>query len=189
MTHSRRDFLKEGAAGATTWFTFAVAGNFQKLTPAQARESGVPYRTLNSSEVRTLEAFGQILVPGSATLGLAHFIDHQLSGLPANSMLMVKYLGVSVPFADFYKKGLSALEAAAQRRFSQPFTALNRQDAQSLVESIARGDVADWKGPPAPLFFFVLRNDAVDVTYGTVAGFKTLGIPYMAHVAPPTRWG
>ena len=37
--------------------------------------------------------------------------------------------------------------------------------------------------------YFVLRNDAVDVFYGTQDGFEALGIPYMAHIEPPSRWG
>ena len=40
-----------------------------------------------------------------------------------------------------------------------------------------------------PFFYFVLRNDAVDVVYGTKAGVESLDIPYMAHVEPPSRWG
>jgi hypothetical protein len=34
----------------------------------------------------------------------------------------------------------------------------------------------------------VLRSDAVDVVYGTEEGYKDLGIPYMAHIAPLKRW-
>ena len=40
-----------------------------------------------------------------------------------------------------------------------------------------------------PFFYFVLRNDAVDVVYGTKDGIESLGIPYMAHIEPPSRWG
>jgi hypothetical protein len=34
----------------------------------------------------------------------------------------------------------------------------------------------------------LLRSDAVDVVYGTVEGYESLGIPYMAHIAPDRRW-
>jgi hypothetical protein len=34
----------------------------------------------------------------------------------------------------------------------------------------------------------VLRNDALDVVYGTRRGFASLGVPYMAHILPPTSW-
>ncbi len=42
--------------------------------------------------------------------------------------------------------------------------------------------------PPAPLFYFALRSDAIDVTYGTMAGFERLDIPYMAHIEPARPW-
>ena len=44
-------------------------------------------------------------------------------------------------------------------------------------------------GAPDPFFAFVVRADAVDVTYGTMDGFRDLGVPYMAHIEPPSRWG
>jgi hypothetical protein len=34
----------------------------------------------------------------------------------------------------------------------------------------------------------VLRSDAVDVVYGTMEGYASLGIPYMPHIAPTKRW-
>jgi hypothetical protein len=33
-----------------------------------------------------------------------------------------------------------------------------------------------------------VRSDAVDVVYGTPAGFEALGVPYMEHIMPPRRW-
>ena len=184
---SRREFLRRGAAAGAGLLTFVIAGREQQLTAAQARASGVPYRTFSAPQVRSLEVLGEVLVPGSAALGLAHFIDQQLSGPAADSMLMIKYLGMSPPFTDFYTGGLAAADGAALKQFSQPLTALTTQDAHALLAAMAAGAPPGWNGPPAPLFFFVLRNDAVDVTYGTPAGFETLGVPYMAHIAPPSK--
>jgi hypothetical protein len=45
-----------------------------------------------------------------------------------------------------------------------------------------------WKGPPGGFVYFLLRSDAVDVVYGTVAGYKSLDIPYMAHIEPKRSW-
>ena len=42
--------------------------------------------------------------------------------------------------------------------------------------------------PAGPFVYLVLRNDAVDVVYGTMSGYEGLGIPYMAHIAPAKRW-
>ena len=189
MAYSRRTFVKQGAAGGVALFTFLVGGCEKQLTPAEARVTSVPYGTLDAAQVSTLEALGEVLLPGSAAAGIAHYIDHQLAGPPADSMLMLKYLGVPAPFADFYRGGLAGTESAARKQFGQSFTALGASDAKSLVAGMAKGDLQGWSGPPAGLFYFVLRNDAVDATYGTMQGFEQLGVPYMAHIAPATRWG
>lgn len=104
-------------------------------------------------------------------------------------MLMIKYLGINPPFSRFYKSGLAAVEHAARTQFSQSVTMLSPQNIQRLLVGLSKGELPGWSGPPAPLFFFVLRNDAVDVTYGTVAGFQALGVPYMAHILPLSTWG
>src|ERR1700748_2395690 len=91
-TSSRRQFV----VGATL-LTFTLAGCSRKMTPAQARASDVPFRALDAGTVAVLDALGDVLLPGAAAAGLAHYIDHQLSGDPADSMLMIKYLGVPAP--------------------------------------------------------------------------------------------
>src|SRR5436309_1895174 len=91
-TGSRREFLARATAGGVCLLTFSIAGCERKLTPAQAHEMKVPFRTLAPADVKTVEALGEVLLPGSAAAGLAHYLDHQLSADPADSMLMIKYL-------------------------------------------------------------------------------------------------
>jgi Gluconate 2-dehydrogenase subunit 3 len=172
-----------------TLLTFTLAGCAKKMTPAQARAAAVPFRTLDAATVAALTAFGETLVPGSSTAGLAHYIDHQLSGAPADSMLMIKYLGVPAPFNEFYKTGLQATDAVAHAAHGKAFSGLSNEQATALVAKMSGGQVEGWHGPPAGLFYFVLRSDAIDVVYGTKAGFEQLGVPYMAHIEPPARWG
>jgi len=181
---ARRDFIVGGAL-----LTFTLAGCRKKMTPAQARAADIPFRTLAAGNVAVLDALGEILVPGSSGAGLAHYIDHQLSGHPADSMLMIKYLGVAAPFSQFYESGLRATDALAQAVYQKAWTALSKEQATALVTRMSVGQVEGWQGPPAGLFYFVLRADAVDVVYGTKAGFEQLGVPYMAHIEPPSRWG
>ena len=188
-TDSRREFLVRGAAGGACLLTFTLSGCETKLTPTQARATKVPFRSLNAPDVKTLEALGETLVPGSSTAGLAHYLDHQLSGDAADSMLMIKYLGVAAPFDKFYHDGLRATDAAAQSLHGKPFADLSPEQASALLSQMSSGHVGGWQGPPAGLFYFVLRCDAVDVVYGTQAGFERLGVPYMAHIEPPSRWG
>ena len=159
------------------------------MTPAQARASDVPFRALDTGTVAVLDALGETLLPGSAAAGLAHYIDHQLSGDPADSMLMIKYLGVPAPFADFYRVGLHAADALARAVHGKVFAKISTEQAVGLVTKMAGGQIEGWQGPPVGLFYFVLRSDAVDVVYGTKAGFEQLGVPYMAHIEPPSRWG
>lgn len=189
-TRSRREFLTQGAAaGGACLLTFTLAGCETRLTPAQARAATVPYHTLEPSDVRTVDALGETLLPGSAAAGLAHYIDHQLSGDPADSMLMIKYLRVPAPLSDFYRGGLRATNAASEALHGKPFAELSSAEATAFVAQMSGGTLDGWQGPPAGLFYFVLRSDAVDVTYGTQSGFEMLGVPYMAHIAPPSRWG
>lgn len=186
---SRRDFLAHASAGAVCLLTVMVDGCERKITPAQARASAVPYRALDAEAVGTLEALGETLLPGSIVAGVAHYIDHQLAANPAESLLMIKYLRVDPPYVDFYRSGLAAVRAASLQRFGKSPGDLDLQRRNTLVKQLAAGEVEGWNGPPAPLVYFVLRNDAVDAMYGTPSGFEKLKVPYMAHIAPPNLWG
>lgn len=181
----RRSFLKRAALGA---ITVNVAGVTRLLTPRQARAEAVPYQLLNAVEVETLEALGDTLLPGAAAAGIAHFIDSQLAAEPGNSLLMVRYMDIPPPFASFYQNGLAALDRHAIGGFDKRFSELDAIQRNTLVAAISRDNPADWQGPPAPLFYFVVRADAVDVVYGTLEGFEKLAIPYLPHIVPPSRW-
>jgi hypothetical protein len=186
---ARRDFLVRAAAGGACLLTFTLSGCKTQLTAAEARAAEVPFRTLDAVDVKTADALGETLLPGSSTAGLSHYLDHQLSGDPADSMLMIKYLGVAAPFNEFYRGGLQATNAAAQALHGKAFSDLTPEQATALVAQMSGGHMDGWQGPPAGLFYFVLRSDAVDVVYGTQAGFELLDVPYMAHIEPPSRWG
>ena len=104
---------------------------------------------------------------------------------------MIRYLGVEAPFNGFYTSGLDALNRIARARGAEDFASLAAADRTLLAGEIASGKVAEWSGPPAPFWYFVVRSDAIDVVYGTREGFKRLGVPYMAHIEPPASegWG
>lgn len=172
--------------------TFCVAGCEVELSPGEARRRGAAQRVLTKAEVATLESLGETLLPGSREAGIANYIDHQLGEPAGRQRLMIKYLNVPPPFYVFYQEGLAALERAAATATGAGarFQELPEQIRHELVARMSRENPPGWgSGPPAPFFFFIVRNDAVDVTYGTMDGFAALGIPYMAHIAPPSRWG
>ena len=186
MTHSRRQFLRNSGIGL---LSFYVGGCEVEMSPQEAREREVAFRSLTDAEVDTLEALGDVLLPGSAESGIAHFVDHQLAATAQEQLLMIKYLGVEPPFLPFYRSGLAALDVSAEAAHGAPFAGLGAAQRQALVAQATTENPPGWEDPPAPFFCFVVRNDAIDVVYGTQEGVESLGIPYMAHIVPPSRWG
>jgi len=166
-----------GAGGATLW-----------LTPRQAKEQGAGHKVLSAGEVETLEALGEVLLPGARADGIANFVDSQLAAPAADCLLILRYFDWPPPYAAFYKASLAALDGAAEAQFGKAYAALPAQQADALAGQLLGGRVKGWQGPPPPLFYMAARSDAVDVVYGTVEGFKKLGIPYMAHILPETKW-
>lgn len=186
MSTSRRTLLKSTALGA---LTFMVGGKSLLLTPRQARAENIAFAVLDDEEVAILSAFGEALAPGAAEAGIAHFVDAQLAADPDDALLTIRYVDVPPEaWADFYKGGLAALEALSHERFSKGVAQLSVDEAETLAGAIADSQPPGWEGPPAPFFFFVVRADAIDVTYGTKEGFDRLGIPYLAHVEPKSSW-
>lgn len=153
---------------------------------AQARTDAAPLQVLTEAEKLTLEALGDTLLPGAAAAGVAFYVDAQLAS--AAPLLMLKYLDVPLPAIQFYRDGLRAAGDMARSRFARAFHEITADQRSDLVREFSSANPAGWSGPPAPLFYFALRADAIDVYYGTEQGFAALGIPYMAHIAPPASW-
>jgi hypothetical protein len=181
----RRHFLQSGSLGL---LACSLGGVELLLTPREARARTVPMRVLSPAEVANLEVLGEILLPGAREAGIAHFIDHQLAVDAADCLLLIRYLDVPPPYLDIYRPALAALDAASQAAYQKAFTALDEKTAISLVRTMSERNPEGWQGPPAPLFYFAVRSDAVDVVYGTEEGFDRLGIPYMAHIRPTAKW-
>ncbi|MDT7934122.1 MAG: gluconate 2-dehydrogenase subunit 3 family protein [Sphingomonadaceae bacterium] len=175
---------RRGALAALGLMPFLFDGTLREATAAEAKAGGAAYRVLNAGEVRALEAFGEVLLPGARAAGVAHYVDAQLARPPADSLLMLRYLDVPPPYDGFYKAGLAALDKHA----GGSFAAFAPDKAAELVRALSAAPAPDWAGPPSPLFYFAVRADAVDVIYGTMAGFAKLGIPYMAHIEPSAPW-
>ena len=180
----RRHALRSG----TLAIACVVAGNFVSLAPAEARAAGATLRVLTAAEASTLGHLAETLVPGARAGGVIEFVDAQLAAEPADSLLIARYFGVTPPFRDFYGAALAGLDAAARAAHGQAFAALAPDTALALAASLLAGPPPGWSGPPAPLFYLSVRGDAVDVVYGTPAGFAALGVPYLEHILPPSRW-
>ena len=187
MTDSnRRNFMRGGVIGA---LAFQVAGATSWLTPREAHAEAVPLKYFNGEQQQLLSLFCDHLLPGASAAGVVEFVDQQLGEIPNECMLMCKYFpGINAPYETFYQSGLAALDDYSQKQFQLSFVALPPTDKDKIVRALWAGKAEGWQGPPPPLFYMMLRSDAVDVVYGTEAGFEELGVPYLAHIRPPHDW-
>jgi hypothetical protein len=181
----RRVFLKGAGMGM---LAFTVGGAQVLMTPEKARATGVPFRTLKASEAETIEALGETLVPSAARSGIAHFIDQQVSVPPGAALLEARQLNVRPPFINFYRAVIGAVDKASVARNGRPFAALSAPEQHDFVDLMRQNKIEGWQGPPGGFAYLVLRSDAVDVVYGTMEGYESLGVPYMPHIAPDRRW-
>ena len=171
---NRRDVITGGAAALGL---FLISGRQVWATPSEAVAQDFTPQILTSAQVQALTSLTDHLVPGSAKSGIGAYIDAQLAAGP-ESLLMAKYVGVPVEQQTaFYSSALDAV-----------MNALDKEPVKSVAAAMATDTVSDWQGPPASYVFFLLRADALDVTYGSEAGFSDLGIPYSAHIRPETTW-
>ena len=181
----RRVFLKGASMGL---LAFTVGGTDILLTPGEARARAVPFRTLNAEEAETLEALGEALVPGAREAGIAHFVDQQVSVPAGEALLEARIVNVKPPFINFYRAAIGGVDKASIARGGKRFSALSALEQHDFIDQLRQNKIDGWQGPPAGLVYFVLRRDAVDVVYGTMEGYESLGVPYMPHIAPDKRW-
>jgi len=80
------------------------------------------------------------------------------------------------------------LDRASEAKYGRRFAALVATERHDLVDLMRQNKIEGWQGPAAGFVYLILRSDAVDVVYGTMEGYESLGVPYMAHIAPDKRW-
>jgi hypothetical protein len=187
MQITRRSFIDRTLAASVLTLAYSVGGVQLLLSPKDARAQRVPLRHLDPDQLLVLERLGEVILPGSAEMGLAHFIDHQLGEEPDDSLLIAKYFQVRPPYKDFYKTGLKVVANKARQVGGRPFAEVSDSEIESIVQEMATPGLL-LTGFPVNLFYICLRSDAVDVTYGTPGGFSRLNIPYMEHIKPPEGW-
>ena len=181
----RREFIRGAAMGA---LAFTVGGAQVLLSAREARAQGVPFRLLKADEGETIEALGETLLPGARAAGVAHFVDQQIAVPPEESLLQARILNVKPPYVNFYRAAIGAIDKASRARSGRRFTSLNTAEQREFVDLMRQNKLEGWQGPPAPFVYLITRSDAVDVVFGTMEGYASLGIPYMAHIPPERRW-
>ena len=185
---ARRAFM-QGAGAAIGALAYTVGGVEVLLTPREAWAQAVPFRTLTPGEAETLEALGETLVPTARQAGIAHFVDQQISIPPEEALLGARILNVRPPFANFYRAALASVDRASlARNPGRRFAELAASQAHDFVDAMRQNKIEGWQGPAGGFAYTVLRNDAIDVVYGTMEAYAALGVPYMAHIAPTKRW-
>jgi hypothetical protein len=182
---ARRDFVAGAALGA---LVFTVAGAQVLLTARQARAQGVPFRVLAPAEVATLEAIGETLAIGARQDGIAHFVDQQLTQPPAHALLSLRVTETRPPYVNFYRAALGGIDNSSRAQHQRGFAELDGAAQRDFVTRLRQGKLESWQGPAQGFVYATLRNDAVDVVYGTVEGFARIGVPYMPHIVPERSW-
>jgi len=190
MKINRRGF---SLGSSSLIITLLLGDRVVNLTPAEARAKNIPFRNLSRNQADLIDFLGDAIVPGAKISGLSHYIDHQLFAEPRNSLLILHYLGMNPPFDDFYISSLKAFERTAREKYHKIASSLTPDEMTGFITDMMRGNPDGWEVsgesvPAAPFFYFVLRSDAIDVTYGTMAAFDYLEIPYMAHIEPVHPW-
>jgi hypothetical protein len=180
----RRHVLKAGGAS----LAIAAAAPLALFDPRAARAQALPFKVLSPDEVTTIEALSDALVPGAREAGVAHYIDHELAS--PSPRLLLRFAQLRGPMAPYYRGALAAFTASMSAQGKGTFPSLAGDAQEAVVESLRTGTIKPWDAGavPPPVFYGMMRNDGVDVVYGSVEGFKTLDIPYMPHIMPKTTW-
>jgi len=180
----RRTFMQ----GAALTLAFSVGGAEVMLTPRQAHAQNIPLQTLTPDQGATLDAVGEVLVPGAKAAGISNYVDHQITVPPEQSLLQARILSVRPPFANLYRAALGAIDGASSKTRGKKFAELTPDEQHDFIDAMRQNKIDGWQGPPAPFVYNVLRGDAVDVVYATMDGYAMLGVPYMPHIAPTQKW-
>jgi hypothetical protein len=119
---------------------------------------------------------------------VAHFVDSQLAVPPEQALLSIRVSETRPPYVNFYRAALAAIDSAALVRSKRPYAELNEAEQRDFVNALRQSKIDVWQGPSQANVYLTLRNDAIDVAYGTMEGFARLGVPYMAHIRPERSW-
>lgn len=180
----RRRFLTR-VVPTTFWTSFIMRSLSRNVEAKTVEDKN--YKVFTSNEAETLAAWCATIVFGADQAGVARFVDENLAGDQAASQLLLRYLDAS-DMVGFYRNGILGIEKECQHRFGLSFARATAGQRLELVEAAIASKMQVWAEPDPNFFYFISRSDAVDVVYGTQAGFADLNIPYLAHIPPPRPW-
>src|SRR3981081_2779815 len=135
---------------------------------------------LTSDEARTLEAVGETLALGARQAGIAHFVDPQIGLPPAYALLTLRISEVRPPYVAFYRAALGGIDRASQTLLGRKYADFTAAEQRDFITRLRQNKIESWQGPSQSFVYGTLRNDAIDVAYGTVEGFRRLRVPSRA---------
>ena len=132
----------------------------------------------NDDDAATVTAFTERLwpaapgKPGATEIGVLNYIDLALAGAYAEQQ-------------DFYRRGLTALDAYCRKSYQQPFVALNANQQDAVITALERGEASEFTWPSAVAFFNTVRTHTMeglfaDPIYGgnkDFAGWRQVSFP------------
>jgi len=191
---ARRAFLIGTAVGAGTVAGVALVpgalGQTQEHKPEQHKAADAPATTaqahahgghgafLNDEDSLTVAAFAERLMPGAPgkpgarDAGVLNYIDLALAGAYADQQ-------------DFYRRGLTALEAHCRKNYDASFVKLDAAKQDAVITALEQGKAPEFTWPSAQAFFNTLRTHTMegmfaDPVYGgnkDFAGWALVGFP------------
>ena len=189
---ARRAFLKGAAVGAVAGAGLVPEALAQTqgqphgdggATTAQAHGHGA---FLNDEDAATVAAFAERLMPGApgkpgaTEAGVLNYIDLALAGAYSDQQ-------------DFYRRGLSSLDAFCRGTHKARFVELDGARQDAVIAALEQGKATEFSWPSAQAFFNTLRTHTMegmfaDPVYGgnkDFAGWMLIGFPGAQPVFSP----
>lgn len=173
---SRREAVRAAAAGLTIAWLPGCGGPLA--------EAAKPM--LTAGERSILDAVCDTLLPGAAKAGVGDFVAAMLR--EEDRMLAYTLVGAPIPASLFYPAALKAIDRFSQANFGARFASIPAVRREEVIGAMLAPDAKGWEGPPAFIVYWALRSDAADAMFATEASYEALGVPYLAHIMPPTPW-
>jgi gluconate 2-dehydrogenase gamma chain len=148
-------------------------------TTAQAQAHGPGHGAfLNDDDAATVAAFAERLMPGAPgkpgarDAGVLNYIDLALAGAYAD-------------LQDFYRRGLTSLEAYCRKTNDASFVKLSTAKQDEVIAALEQGKATGFTWPTAQAFFNTVRTHTMegmfaDPVYGgnkDFAGWVLVGFP------------
>jgi gluconate 2-dehydrogenase gamma chain len=184
---SRRAFLVGAAVGAGAVSARLVPDALAQTpqhppadaTTAHAQGHGASHGAfLNDDDAATVAAFTERLMPGAPgkpgarDAGVLNYIDLALAGAYAD-------------LQDFYRRGLTSLEAYCRNTYKESFMRLDPARQDEVITALEQGKATGFTWPTAPAFFNTVRTHTMegmfaDPVYGgnkDFSGWRLVGFP------------